>query len=149
MNVERKGQRLALEGNLSLSRYHIFWARLLSYRRALPMPCKALSTVPCTSNAKARFTQHASVRVDGRESLSDVLHDGYEELLKGLMQSRPTAGERQEGMILRWGRELFGAGYNGLGLAMSEASKLLKATSALRVVDRAALVFASGCTGTC
>ena len=33
-------------------------------------------------------------------------------------------------MILRWGRELFGAGYNGLGLAMSEASKLLKATSA-------------------
>lgn len=94
------------------------------------MPCKALSTVSCTSNAKARLTQHVSVRVDGRESLSDVLHDGYEELLKRLMRSRPTAGERQEGMILRWGWELFGAEYNGLGLAMSEASKLLKATSA-------------------
>jgi hypothetical protein len=33
-------------------------------------------------------------------------------------------------MILRWGWELFGPEYNGLGLAMSEASKLLKATSA-------------------
>lgn len=97
VNVERKGQRLALKGNLNLSRYHILWARLLSYCGALPMLCKALSTVSCTSNAKSRFTQHVSVRVDGRESLSDVLHDGYEELLKGLMRSRPTAGERQEG----------------------------------------------------
>jgi len=33
-------------------------------------------------------------------------------------------------MILRWGRELFGPEYNGLGLAMSKASKLLKVTSA-------------------
>lgn len=48
--------------------------------------------------------------------------------------------------MLRWGRELFGAGYNGLGLAMLEASKLLKATSAFDgLLDRAA----SGCTGTC
>ena len=33
-------------------------------------------------------------------------------------------------MILRWGRELFGPEYNGLSLAMSKASKLLKVTSA-------------------
>lgn len=60
------------------------------------MPCKALSTVSCTSNAKARFTQHVSVRVDGRESLSDVLHDGYEELLKGSCGLDPRLWRERE-----------------------------------------------------
>lgn len=49
------------------------------------------------------------------------------------MRSGPVVGEkeREEGMILRWGRELFGPEYNGLGLAMSKASKLLKVTPSL------------------
>ena len=79
-----------------------------------PMQCKTPSTAPCTSNVKARFMQHASARVDGRESLGDVLNDGYEEPLEGLVRSRPAVGEREKGTIPRWGRELSGPEYNGL-----------------------------------
>jgi hypothetical protein len=69
-----------------------------------------------------------SIRVDGRESPGDVPHNGCEELLKGACGLDPQLErKREEGMILRWGRELFGPEYNGSGLAMSKASKLLKA----------------------
>jgi len=83
------------------------------------------------------------------------LHDDYEELLKGACGLDPRLGrererKREEGMILRWGRELFGPEYNGLGLAMSEASKPLKATPAFDGLwDHAALVLTSRCAGTC
>lgn len=47
------------------------------------MACKALPYrlvhVKCQSSLHAT----CEVRVDGRESPGDILHDGYEELLKG------------------------------------------------------------------
>ena len=46
-------------------------------------PPHGFSTVSCTPNVKARFTQHVSMQVDGRESPGDILHDGYEKLIKG------------------------------------------------------------------
>jgi len=87
------------------------------------------------------------MRVDRRELSGDVLHHGYEELLKGACSLDPQLErKREEGMTLRWGRELFRPEYSGLGLAMSKASKLLKVTSAFdRLWDHAALVLTSRC----
>lgn len=49
-------------------------------------------------------------------------------------------------MILRWGRELFGPERNGLGLAMSKASKLPKVTPAFDGLwNHATLVLTSRC----
>ena len=72
------------------------------------------------------------------------MHDGYEELMKGACGLDPQLereGERRRHGI-EMGRELFEPEYNELGLAMSEASKLLKAMSTFDGWDHAALVLA-------
>jgi len=113
MSDERKGQRPSLERNLNCR--DIAYLASCCLLQDLPWHARPFSTSRTRQTPKL-----ASVTCEHNESMGAncqvTSRTMATEAAEGACGLDPQLErKREEGMILRWGRELFGPEYNGLG----------------------------------